>query len=107
MPAQGLQGTMLTPGPFGQGCGPSDLLLVAVTAFPMEAKIQVVSTYLVSALTPPQRWRGSRDSCSPLLIRAERLQMDRQEAITLTRVVPGTPWPQLPCHLRSSLWTMS
>lgn len=65
MSAQGLQGTMLNSGPFGQGCGPSGLLLKAVTAFSMEAKTQVVSPYLVSALTPAQRWGGRGASCCP------------------------------------------
>lgn len=51
MSAQGLQGTMLNPGPFSQGFGPPGLLLEVVIA--LEAKIQIISPYLLSALTPP------------------------------------------------------
>lgn len=75
MSAQGLQGTMLNPGPFSQGFGPPGLFLEVVIA--LEAKIQIVSPYLLSALTPsPQRWGGREASRSSIPIQAERLQTE-------------------------------
>lgn len=99
---------MLNPGPFSQGFGPPGLLLEVVIA--LEAKIQIVSPYLLSALPPPlpQRWGGREASCSSIPIRAERPQTDRQKVVILASFCSwDTLAPALPCYLRNPLWTMS